>query len=95
MGNRQGYVDDGALGSARPGLWIPYFTAAPLLLAQSEMVMAIPRRAAEALRDTAGLAILRAKPQVKPFTYRLLWAEEFADDPVISWLRTKFVEALA
>ncbi|MGI9426910.1 MAG: LysR family transcriptional regulator [Hyphomicrobiaceae bacterium] len=95
IGDRQGYVDDGSLGGAQPGLWIPYFTAAPLMLTQSEMVMALPRRAAEALRDTAGLAILSAKPPAKPFTYRLLWAEEFADDPVIAWLRCKLIEALA
>lgn len=57
--------------------------------------MALPRRAAEAVRDTAGLAILSAKPPGKPFIYTLLWAEEFADDPLISWLRSKLVEALA
>ncbi|MFY0613018.1 MAG: LysR family transcriptional regulator [Hyphomicrobiaceae bacterium] len=87
IGDRYGYVDDRGQGEAQPGLWLPYFTAAPLILGQSDMVMTLPRRSAEKMKDTANLVILKLRPENKPFAYRLLWAKGFSDDPINSWLR--------
>ena len=93
IGDRYGYVDDRGLGAARPGLWLPYFTAAPLILGRSNMVMTLPRRAAEQIQTAANLVILKMRPDNRPFTYRLLWAKEFSDDPINAWLRSTITEA--
>lgn len=94
FGDRHKYVDESALGSANVGLWIPYFAAAPLILAESHMVMVIPTRAASFLRNTTKLVTLPIAPSAEPFTYRILWADCSTKDPIIGWLRDQFVQQL-
>lgn len=93
IGDRHAYVDDRSLGRASPGLWIPYFAAAPIVLTQSDMVMALPKRAAEFLMGAAPLTLLPVEPEEAPFTYRLLWSRNVGNDPMISWARSVVQDA--
>ncbi|SFU14561.1 DNA-binding transcriptional regulator, LysR family [Pseudovibrio denitrificans] len=87
IGDRHSYVDDDSLGKATPGMWVPYFAAAPFLVTQSDMVMSIPKRAADSFAASLPMTILPISPEEEPFTYRLLWSKQLNDDPVINWMK--------
>lgn len=69
---------------------LPYFYAAPDLLGASDAILTIPRRAADRLAGTHGLACLDAPPEAAGFDYWALWHERSARDLAIGWLVDTF-----
>lgn len=70
-----------------------YFLSGPLAVAQSDMVMCLPARAAQLMARLGGLVVLDV-PQEAGFTYRLIWHARSHADPMMRWVRTKFCEAV-
>ena len=93
IGDRHAYVDDRGLGTATPGMWVPYFATAPFLVAQSNMVMSIPKRAADNVAASLSMTVLPVSPEEELFVYRLLWSQHLSDDPVINWVKEVIWEA--
>ncbi|MDQ1231607.1 LysR family transcriptional regulator [Sphingomonas sp. SORGH_AS_0879] len=65
---------------------LPYFHAAPALLAGSDALMTLPSRAATRFADSHGLAIRPAPEIIAPLDYRLLWHPRSARDQATQWL---------
>ncbi len=97
FGGRRGVVDDVLrnLGLARRvAIWLPYFATAILLLVKSDLVLTLPRRAAESAGVPLGLMKLEAPVELDPFAYRMLWHERTHRDPACVWFRNLVVETM-
>lgn len=65
---------------------LPYFQAAPHLIQESDAIMTLPTRAAQAISRSHDLACFAAPERIGTFGYRLLWNERSRRDPAIAWL---------
>ncbi|WP_342659352.1 LysR family transcriptional regulator (plasmid) [Sphingomonas sp. NY01] len=65
---------------------LPYFHAAPALIADSDVLMTLPTRAAMRFANSYGLATRPAPVEIGPLDYHLFWHERNARDPATMWL---------
>jgi DNA-binding transcriptional LysR family regulator len=96
VGGRAGPVDVAlaALGYSRHvAVRIPYFARAALVAASSDLVLTIPRRAAENLADSHRLRLTEPPLQLPNFGYRMVWHERVHAEPEHAWLRRLVVRA--
>lgn len=73
-------------------LRLPYFLAAPWIVAESDLVMTVPRRIADRLARVADLVVLSLPASAETFSYRLVWHERGHKDPALRWLRSLILE---
>jgi DNA-binding transcriptional LysR family regulator len=73
-------------GERRVTVRLPYFHAAPALVAGSDMLMTLPTRAATRFADDHGLVTRPAPVEIAPLDYRLLRHERSMRDPATTWL---------
>jgi DNA-binding transcriptional LysR family regulator len=90
-GEGEGVVDRALakLGHARRiALRLPFFLAAPLAIARSNLVLTAPRRMVEGFARGGELQIL--KPPIALMTFNVVqaWHERYDDDPPHRWLRS-------
>jgi DNA-binding transcriptional LysR family regulator len=96
QGEGTGIVDRrlSELGLARRiGLRIRYFVAAPLIVAQSDLILTAPRTIAEAMLPLAPLRMLAPPLPLPAFPVALVWHERADLDPGHRWLRDTFAGA--
>lgn len=95
-GGGSSFVDD-ALAlrglSRRVALRVPYFLAAPLVVAHSDLVLTAPRRVAENLARYLPLRLLPPPLEVGSFAMHAIWHERDEHDPAHRWLRDTLVRA--
>ncbi|MDA6076319.1 LysR substrate-binding domain-containing protein [Edwardsiella anguillarum] len=70
---------------------VPYFLAAPMILAQTDFVLTLPTQTARHFSQMANLAILPYPDGETAFYTRLIWHHRVHHDPVIQWLRALFL----
>ena len=97
FGGRRGVVD--ALLAKqnkvrRVGLWIPYFSVAPLMIAETDAILTIPSRVAKAFDHMSSLVEIPAPIKIERFRYFLVWHERTDKDPALVWLRNLLEEAV-
>ena len=98
MGGRTGVVDEAlsAIGRQRRiALWLPYFATAAALIAQGDMILTIPARAAEELMRGGTLERFAPPLAIEDFDYRLLWHDRSHADPGHKWLRDMIFASVA
>jgi DNA-binding transcriptional LysR family regulator len=77
-----------ALGLRRRiALRIPYFLAAPLVVARSDLVLTAPRHVAEAFAATHPLQLLAPPIELPTFDVVQMWHQRYQDDDAHQWLR--------
>ncbi|MEO1649609.1 MAG: LysR family transcriptional regulator [Pseudomonadota bacterium] len=77
-----------AIGKSRHiAVRIPYFATAALLTAASNMILTIPRRAAEMFAEDSRLKIVEPPLELPEFGYRMIWHERSHHAPYHEWLR--------
>jgi DNA-binding transcriptional LysR family regulator len=76
---------------AMTALRTPYFMSTPWMIAESDLVMCVPRRVAERLAGVAGLEVVRL-PRSPSFSYYVIWHERVHRDLGVRWL-TKLARA--
>lgn len=64
----------------------PYFMSTPWIIAESDLVICVPRRVAERLASVAELDVLPL-PDSPSFSFRLIWHERVHRDPGMRWIR--------
>jgi len=93
----RGPIDDalGHLGVSRSiSLSVSRFTSLPALLANSDLIAAVPFRFAQR-RETSASCGWRELPFVSPtFVMRLAWHSRFSADPAHIWLRDLALETM-
>ncbi|MEK9279975.1 MULTISPECIES: LysR family transcriptional regulator [unclassified Bradyrhizobium] len=65
----------------------PYFLSIPWIIAETDLVICVPRRAAERLASIAGLEV-RPLPNSPSISFRLIWHERMHRDPGMRWIRS-------
>lgn len=73
-------------GERRVTVRLPYFHAAPALIAGSDMLMTLPTRAALRFAGSYGLAVRPAPVTIAKLDYRLLWHDRSVRDQATMWL---------
>jgi DNA-binding transcriptional LysR family regulator len=77
-----------ALGKRRRiALRIPYFLAAPLVVARSDLLLTAPRFVAEAFAATHPLQLIEPPLALPTFDVVQLWHQRYQDDAAHQWLR--------
>ncbi|MEL6751986.1 MAG: LysR family transcriptional regulator [Pseudomonadota bacterium] len=71
----------------RIGLVLPYFAAAALAAAKSDLLLTMPYRAAKAFAETMDLVLMSPPLDLSDFGYRIVWHERVHDDPGHTWFR--------
>ena len=79
----------------RIAMRVPHFLAAPMLVAESDMVLSLPRRLASRLSATLPVVVLEMPLAIERFKLTMIWHERRQDDPAHAWLRQQVVEAAA
>jgi DNA-binding transcriptional LysR family regulator len=95
-GEGEGVVDRALakLGHARRiALRLPFFLAAPLAIARSNLVLTAPRRMVEGLALGGELQILKPPIALTGFNVVQIWHERYDDDPPHRWLRSIMARA--
>ncbi|WP_437815092.1 LysR family transcriptional regulator [Sorangium sp. So ce1078] len=64
----------------------PYFMSTPWMIAETDLVICVPRRVAERLASVAGLEVLLL-PNSPSFSFRLIWHERVHRDLGMRWIR--------
>ncbi len=93
--SRAGYVDK-VLAQHRVKrrimLKLPHFLAAVTIVAQTDLVLTLPRRLATLFTNFADLQVLEPPIQLDRFDYILLWHFRQNADPLHLWIRCLFIE---
>ncbi|MFO0564889.1 MAG: LysR family transcriptional regulator [Polyangiaceae bacterium] len=76
-------------------LRIPYFLAAPMLVASRDLVLTLPRSAAELLAQRFGLSVLEPPLPLPGFSLQMVWHERFDGDASHVWFRELVQRAAA
>jgi DNA-binding transcriptional LysR family regulator len=96
VGGRTGPVDTAlaALGRTRHiAVRIPYFATAALVAASSDLLLTIPRRAAENFADDRRLRLVEPPLELPNFGYRMVWHQRVHAEPEHVWLRRLILRA--
>jgi DNA-binding transcriptional LysR family regulator len=73
-------------------LHVPYFLAAPLIIARSDMLAIVASRVAETYAEMLPLKIMPPPTKLPTYNSMLFWHERFHRDPANRWLRGVFTE---
>lgn len=92
----QGYALDEA-AFPQPGdfdiaMTVPYFLAAPMVLAETDFVLTLPRQTALHFAKMADLEVLPYPCDSRTFFTRLIWHHRVHHDPAVQWLRGLFIK---
>jgi DNA-binding transcriptional LysR family regulator len=95
-GSGRGPVDEmlARRGLARRiALRLPHFLAAPMIVAESDLVITLPRRLGHRFAALSPVVLLEAPLPLPGFAVSQLWHERHQDDPRHSWLRREIAAA--
>jgi DNA-binding transcriptional LysR family regulator len=68
------------------------FLCVPPIVAQTDLVAAIPSNLAAMMAGALALQLIEPPLQIPGFDVSIAWHERFHHDPAIEWLRTAFVD---
>jgi DNA-binding transcriptional LysR family regulator len=85
-----------ALGLARHvALRVPHFLAGAMLVAESDMILTLPRRLAHRLAEKLPIEVLDLPLQVSSLSPAMIWHERLHGDRAHMWVRQQILEAVA
>ncbi len=90
FGGRFGLIDDALKkrGMERHiAMRLPYFSTAPLLIAESDMLLTLPTRTARHFASIADLECVKTPLEIPCFDYLQVWHRRTDPDPAMTWLR--------
>jgi DNA-binding transcriptional LysR family regulator len=79
--------------SRRVVLRVPYFLAAPVVVARTDLVLTAPRRVAEGFGRYFPIRLLPPPVEVASFAVHAVWHEQSERDPAQRWLRDATLRA--
>lgn len=92
--DRVSVVLEDRAASRRVAMSLPYFSVAPEVVADTDMVMTIPTRAARHYAARCDLTAIPAPEQLGELNYYLLWHERSHRDPVVTWIRSEMLRVM-
>lgn len=79
-------------GGRRFALRLPHFLAAALIVAESDLILTLPRRLALRFAELAGLVLIDPPVRIAKVSISQLWHERHHHDPAHIWLRALMAE---
>lgn len=73
--------------SRKIALIVPHFLSAPLIIAQTDMVLTLPYRVAEQFVQMAPLKLLQTPVELPSYQLSMIWHPLYEKDPANQWLR--------
>jgi DNA-binding transcriptional LysR family regulator len=73
-------------------LRVPDFMVLPLVIANSDLLVVMPSRLAEAFSELTAIKVLPPPMNLPPYDIRVYWHERFHYDPASRWLRRVFIK---
>jgi DNA-binding transcriptional LysR family regulator len=89
-GSPTGFIDEklAELGiERRIKLIVPHFLSAPLIVAETDMILSLPSRIAEQFKKFAPLEIFPAPLELPSYDLAMIWHPLSDKDPAHLWLR--------
>ena len=78
----------GALGlKRRVALRIPFFIPAVHAIAQTDLVLTVPRTLAKMAKQITSLRTIEPPRELRPFPYFMSWHSRLTNEPAQGWLR--------
>jgi len=68
-------------------LSVPFFSAAIFAVANTDLVLTVPRKLTEIVRPLKGVRLVEPPTELKPFPYFMTWHPRLNDDPAHTWFR--------
>ena len=90
LGNQQTLVDRplAQLGVKRSvALSLPFFVPAMFAIAQTDLVLTVPRRLAKVTAAMAGVCVVEAPREIKSFPYFMVWHPRLTSEQAHAWFR--------
>jgi len=76
------------LGSKRHvALTLPFYVPAIFAIAQTDLILTVPRRLAKLTAVMAGVRIVEAPREIKSFPYFMAWHPRLTNEPAHKWFR--------
>lgn len=69
------------------GLTLPFFAPAVAAVANSDLILTVPRRLANQMARLSHVRVMAAPSEIKGFRYEMIWHPRLDDDPVHRWFR--------
>jgi DNA-binding transcriptional LysR family regulator len=79
--------------SRRIALRIPFFLAAPMIIARSDLILTAPRRVALQFAESLPLRVIEPPLPLASFSVHLVWHERDDTEPAHTWLRKAICRA--
>ncbi|HKT97569.1 MAG TPA: LysR family transcriptional regulator [Paraburkholderia sp.] len=73
---------------------LPSLMAAPFIVANTELLLTLPRRAAEQLSDSTSLAVFPTPFETPHYTLKVYFHARYAGTPAHVWMREQLIRAL-
>jgi DNA-binding transcriptional LysR family regulator len=78
----------------RVALTLPFFVPAILAIAQTDLVLTVPRKLAEITAAMAGVRVVEAPREIKSFPYFMAWHPRLTNEPAHKWFREQVRSAV-
>jgi DNA-binding transcriptional LysR family regulator len=83
------------LGAKRHvALTLPFFVPAIFAIAQTDLILTVPRRLAEITAVMAGVRVVEAPREIKSFPYFMAWHPRLTNEPAHEWFREQLRSAV-
>ncbi|MBJ2097850.1 MULTISPECIES: LysR family transcriptional regulator [Enterobacterales] len=82
---------------SNPRISLPYFGVAPMIVAESNLIMAVPSRLAKHYANASygQVETIPIPTNTEDFAYRLIWHERAHRDPGVQWLKNHIKQAFS
>ena len=83
------------LGAKRNvALTLPFFVPAIFAIAQTDLILTVPRRLAKITAVMAGVRVVEAPREIKSFRYFMAWHPRLTNEPAHEWFREQLRSAV-
>jgi DNA-binding transcriptional LysR family regulator len=78
----------------RVALTLPFFVPAIFAIAQTDLILTVPRRLAKITAAIAGVRVMEAPREIKSFPYFMAWHPRLTNEPAHQWFREELRSAV-
>ena len=75
-------------------LTLPFFVPAIFAIAQTDLILTVPRRLAKITAVMAGVRVVQAPCEIKSFPYFMAWHPRLTNEPAHKWFREQLRSAV-
>ena len=75
-------------------LTLPFFVPAIFAVAQTDLILTVPRRLAKITAAMAGVHVVEAPREIKSFPYFMAWHPRLTNEPAHKWFREQLRSAV-